>query len=165
MKHVGTEHVSEYRTPKKWLPAASQCTEWVNKIARRRDLTVSIGPDAAAEAGTAFFTPTKGDIELSAKTLLPGVKAADFDLSDKLWTLRQGQFIGAMAHEAAHAAYSHTVPLDLHNWRGWDDKEIDREVKMTPREIDILIALEESRIEYHLTKRAPHLKKFLRRMA
>src|SRR6478672_3695422 len=36
---------------------------------------------------------------------------------------------------------------------------------MTPREIDVLTMLEESRIEYWITKRNPMLKKYLRRMA
>jgi hypothetical protein len=163
VKHVGTED-SKFRTPAEWLPAAAQCTEYVNRIARRSDLGVSIGPDAAMESGTAWFMPTKGEIELSAKRLLPGVKAKDFDLSDKLWKLKQAQFVGAMAHEAAHAAFSVTVPMDLHKWRG-PNEHGDLVVKFTPREIDVLTALEESRIEYLLLKRTPSLRKFLRRMA
>lgn len=163
MKHVGTGETA-FRTPREWLPAAAQCTEWANRIARRADLTVSIGPDAAKEAGTAFFTPTKGDIELCATRLLPGVKPEEVDMSDKLWRLKQAQFVGALAHEAAHAAFSVTVPLDLHNWRGPMDLD-GNPMRFTPREIDVLIALEESRIEYKLLKRNPVLKKSLRRMA
>jgi hypothetical protein len=158
MSHVA-DGTSSFRTPKEWLPAASQCSAWANKIARRDDLTCSIGPEAAKEAGTAWFMPSRGDIELSATRLLPGVKPEDFDLGDKLWQLRQGQFMGALAHEAAHAAFSHTVPQDLANWRG-DDGE-----RLTRRECDVLNVLEESRIEYLLLRRNPRLKKFMRRMA
>ena len=158
MSHVANG-TSSFRTPKEWLPAAAQCSQWANKIARRDDLTCSIGPKAASEAGTAWFMPTRGDIELSSERLLPGVKAADFDLNDKLWQLKQGQFMGALAHEAAHAAFSHTVPADLAAWRG-DDGE-----RLTSREADVLNVLEESRIEFLLLRRNPRLKKFMRRMA
>ena len=158
MSHVA-DGTSSFRTPKAWLPAASQCSAWANKIARRDDLTCSIGPEAAKESGTAWFMPSRGDIELSATRLLPGVKPEDFDLGDKLWQLRQGQFMGALAHEAAHAAFSHTVPQDLADWRG-DDGE-----RYTRREADVLNVLEESRIEYLLLRRNPRLKKFMRRMA
>ena len=159
MSHVANG-TSEFRTPKEWLPAAAQCTQWANRTARRSDLTCSIGPEAASESGTAWFMPSRGDIELSATRLLPGVKAAEFDLSDKLFQLKQGQFMGALAHEAAHAAFSHTVPADLAKWRGDDGSE-----RYTAREVDVLNVLEESRIEYLLLKRSPRLKKFLRRMA
>lgn len=159
------------RTPEEWLPAAAQCTAWCNRlvggVGAGENLAVSLGPEAAKEAGTAHYVRTTGEIELNTGVLLLGRgDPEDFWLEDRLWQLRNAPFVGAMAHETAHARYSVAMPSDLAEARwgeGVDGKGGGE--AYTRRELDVVFALEESRIEYQLLKRRPELRPFLRRMA
>lgn len=164
---VGAKYRST--TPDEWIGAAAQCTGWVNRLSGGGSgggLVVSIGPEAAKEAGTAHFVRGTGEIELNTGTLLPGARVADFDLSDRLWQLRNAPFVGAMAHEVAHARYSVAMPLDLAlaRWGAGSDVPGGGE-SYSPRELDVVFALEESRVEALLLRRRPELRVFLRRMA
>jgi hypothetical protein len=155
-------------TPKSWLAAGAQCTTWINRATHAEGIGVIIGANAAEESQTAQYDPAKREIELRTSVLLPGMKPAHFDLGDRLWDLRHAPFIGAMAHEASHAAWSRDTPASLYAAR-WDvtDPETGEvtQGRFTRREMDVIVALEESRIEYKLLSLRPDLIPFLRRMA
>ena len=160
---VHDESVKSTTTPRAWLAAGKQCTTWINRATHADGIGVILGANAAKESETAQFNPRTREIELRTSVLLPRVKPTEFDLGDRLWDLRHAPFIGAMAHEAAHAAWSTDTPASLHEarWGGEDGTE----TRFTAREIDVIMALEESRIEYRLLTERPALVPFLRRMA
>jgi len=128
-------------TPDEWLPVAAAIREYAETLARRSDLSVEIGPEAAAEAGTAHWQPASATLALHTPALLPGVKAEHVDFTDKLWRLRNAAFCGAILHECGHAAYSVHVPAELAALTEDDAPFYAR------REMDILTVLEESRVE------------------
>ena len=75
--------------------------------------------------------------------MLPGVKPEDVHPHDELFRARHPLFVGALTHEAAHARYSRWVPKDLF---------IRGQPQFTPRKNDVLVALEESRIEKRILR-------------
>lgn len=130
-----------------WLAATAAATQFAGRIAGRDEIAVKLGPGFAAGAGTAQFSPALLEVEVDTNVMLPGVKPEDVHPSDELFRARHPLFIGALAHEAFHARYSRWVPLDLHE-----------EPWFTPRKNDVLIALEESRIEARGLRRMPSIK-------
>lgn len=137
-------------TPEEWLPVAAAIREHAEGIAHRPDLSVEIGPEAAADAGTAHWVPSTATLALHTPALLPGVKAETVDYTDKLWRLRHPAFCGAIAHEAGHATYSVHVPAQLAaltETLADDDDDTPPAPFYTRREIDLLSMLEESRVE------------------
>lgn len=140
-KHIIFSH--EHHGPAvadEWLAATAAATQYVGKIAGMAALAVKLGPGFAAEAGTAQYSPALFQIQVDTDVMLPGVKPEDVLPADELFRARHPLFIGALTHEAAHARYSRWVPKDL---------------PFTARMIDILIMLEESRIEKRMLRRRP----------
>jgi hypothetical protein len=122
--------------PDPWLPATAAATEMVAEMTQRADLAVKIGPGLAEEAGTAQFNPHLALVEADSNRMLPGVRPEDVMLGDDLFRARHPLLLGALAHESAHARYSRWVPQYL----------MDTGI-FTKQQIDVLVLLEESRIE------------------
>jgi uncharacterized membrane protein YgcG len=120
-----------------WLAATAGATQFATRLAARTDIAVKLGNGFAAGAGTAQFTPAIATIEVDCDVMLPGVKGEDVNLADDLFRARHPLFVGALVHECAHARFSRWVPMDL-MYEG---------TPFTPRKRDVLVALEESRIE------------------
>ncbi len=131
-----------------WLAATAAATQFAGRLAGRPELSVKLGPGFAAAAGTAQFAPHLLEIEVDTNVMLPGVKAEDVQPSDDLFRARHPLFIGALTHEAAHARYSRWVPRDL----------MFEGSPITPRKLDVLVALEESRIEKRILRRYSAMK-------
>lgn len=131
--------------PEAWLPATAAATQFAIKVSGREDLAVKVAPGFAAAAGTAMFSPHLAEIEVDADVMLAGIKPEDVLLGDELFRARARLFVGALVHESAHARYTRWVPIDL---RGED-------MPFNPRKVDVLIALEESRIEKRMLNRYP----------
>ena len=131
-----------------WLAATAQATQFAGKLAGRPELSVKLGPGFAAAAGTAMYSPHLLEIEVDTNVMLPGVKAEEVLPYDELFRARYPMFIGAIVHEAAHARYSRWVPKDLY----FEDSPF------TKRKVDVLVALEESRIEKRMMRRQPAMR-------
>lgn len=128
-------------TPKQWLAVAAQATTFVNKIADRRDLVVSMGPNAAKIVGTAYFMEATGEIVVNTETMVGGkIKPEHIDLTDSKSQLRVAKMLGGLVHEAAHARFSTATPLALTN------------AGFSKREVDVATVLEESRIEAQILR-------------
>jgi len=134
--------------PDAWLPATAAATQFAIRVSGRDDLAVKLAPGFAAEAGTAMFSPHLAEIQVDANVMLPGVKPEDVLLGDDLFRARNRLFVGALVHESAHARYSRWVPKDLF----FEDSPF------TKRKVDVLIALEESRIEKRILRRYTTMK-------
>lgn len=130
--------------PEAWLPTTAAATEFIFEASGVPGLAVKIGPGLAASAGTAQYTPHLACVEVDSDVMLPGVKPADVLLADELFQARHPLFLGAMTHEAAHARYTRQVPKDLAEMPG-----------VTRQMIDVLILLEESRIEMLMRRAYP----------
>lgn len=139
MAHIAADHieVEKVETPRDWLPVGAFARDAANAAADRGDLVVKIGPGLAAQAGTAMFVPSKAEIQVNSDVCLRGVKLDDLDLTDRLTLLTHPAFAGALIHEAAHAR--HTRLPDLIKYA--------KANKVSPRLLDIVIMLEEPRIE------------------
>lgn len=124
-----------------WLHATAVTTQFAIKMAAREDIAVKLGPGFAKAAGTALYTPSIQIVEIDTSVMLPGADPDSIDPFDDLFAARHGLFMGAVCHEAAHARFSRWVPFDLYETELY-----------TPRKIDVLTILEESRIEYRLTR-------------
>lgn len=131
--------------PEAWLPATAAATQFAIKVSGREDLAVKVAPGFAKAAGTAMFSPHLAEIEVDADVMLAGIKPEDVLLGDELFRARARLFVGALVHESAHARYTRWVPIDLR----------EEGMPFNPRKIDVLIALEESRIEKRILARYP----------
>lgn len=129
--------------PEAWLPATAAATQFAIKISGRDDLAVKVAPGFAKAAGTAMFSPHLAEIEVDADVMLAGIKPEDVLLGDDLFRARARLFVGALVHESAHARYTRWVPKDLY----------EEGMPFTPRKVDVLVALEESRIEKRILAR------------
>lgn len=124
-----------------WLSQGAALADETNRLADRRDLVVALGPGIGGPFATACFIPALGEVQVNTETCLPGVKPESVDLGDRLHLLAHPAFYGALAHEAAHAKHS-TFLNDLH--------AAVKRGEATRREMDVVINLEESRIERNL---------------
>lgn len=132
-------------TPDEWLPTAAMVREWAEGLSHRSDVSVEIGPKAAAEAGTAHWQPSTATLAFHTPALLPGVRPETVEFTDKLWRLRHPAFVGAALHECGHATYSVHTPADLGALTEGEDD--DKVPFYTRRELDVISVLEESRVE------------------
>jgi len=135
--------------PDEWLSAASTVSTHANKIAERSDISVVTMPGAGMGA-PACFIPARAELQVDTDTCLPGVKPETVDVNDELWRLSHPAFYGAMAHECAHAAHTKLDP-----------KVLTAEHGATPKVIDVIVLLEEPRIEHKLLARKPGFRPYL----
>jgi hypothetical protein len=131
--------------PEAWLPATAAATQFAIKISGRRDLAVKVAPGFAKAAGTAMFSPHLAEIEVDSDVMMPGIKPEDVNLADDLFRARCRLFVGSLVHESAHARYTRWVPVDL----------FAEDMPFNKRKVDVLVALEESRIEKRMLNRYP----------
>lgn len=133
----------EAGTPERWLPVAAQIAAYAREFAGRGDIVANVGPGVGGPYGTACWNPVLCDLDVNADTCLPGIPPHRVNLKDEVFVLGALPFIGAITHEAAHARWSlWGAPMTLVQ-RGRDGHEAwDR------AHIDVVVALEESRIEY-----------------
>ena len=124
------------RDQMRWLNAASQVGEWVNRVAGRSDLIAKVGA-GLGHGAPACFVPHIAEVEVDATICLAGVDPAEVALGDHKFRLGRSPFVGAITHEAAHARFSVWVPATLH----------DTYPDLSQRVLDVFMVLEESRIE------------------
>lgn len=140
-------------TPDAWLPVAAQIADYTRRFAGRDDIVANVGPGVGGPYGTACWSPILCDLDVNSETCLPGLVPARCDLNDKVFVLGALPFYGAITHEAAHARWSCWVPQTLVDL-GWSKAQID-----------VTIALEESRIEYLAVRKDPSAATALTQMA
>jgi hypothetical protein len=140
-----------------WMSASSQFTQLLAQ--RAAWCGVKIGPELADMVGTAQYMPDQEEVELNSRTLFPGVKPESFDLEDEIWLRANMAGMGAFYHETGHVLFSSFTPLSMMEWKDQDG------VGFTKREIDVVIAMEESRVEKQLINIQPHTAPFLQKMS
>lgn len=153
LKHLSWRSKQGYRppvVPEAWLGITSQANLFVNKVSRVPGLAVKVAPGAAADSQTAQYMPALSLIEVDSDRLLPGVKPEEVLFTDPLFPVRYPLFHGALSHESAHARYTRLLPADLAKIEG-----------LTDQMIDVLVLLEESRIEKRMLADTPSTKAFL----
>ena len=156
MAHLMTagEHSRFRKTDPAWLDTGTQLAEMANTWSSRDDIIAFVGEGAGAGASVACFTPSTAEMDIDVKqafgeTITPGLVP---DLS-----LRANQFdypavMGAVLHEASHAAHSKfSLP------------GLAREA--TRLEHSVTTSLEESRIEKLILRDYPENTSFLRATA
>lgn len=156
MAHLTTtgEHSRFRKTDPAWLETGSQLAGMANTWSDRDDIIAFVGDGAGAGVSVACFTPSTAEMDIDVKqafgeTITPGLVP---DLS-----LRANQFdypavMGAVLHEASHAAHSKFSLPDL-------AKEATR------LEHSVTTSLEESRIERLILRDYPENTSFLRATA
>lgn len=137
------------KVPDEWLAPASTVSTHANKIAERTDISVVTMPGAGMGA-PACFIPSRAELQVDTDVCLPGVKPEAVDVNDELWRLSHPAFYGAMAHECAHAAHTKLDP-----------KVLTAEHGATPKVIDVIVLLEEPRIEHKLLARKAAFRPYL----
>lgn len=158
-------HLSEKqrKTPRKagtseaWLPVAAQISHMANSLAKRDDLAATAGPGLGGPYGTACFTPATAEIEVNTDTLLPMVAPHTVDLTSNVWKMGRPLFVGAIAHEAAHARYTKKTGFDYKKHAAEPGGE-----PFKPEHIEILQVLEESSIEAQVLRDDKSLRIYLR---
>jgi len=142
------------RDQMRWLNAASQVGEWVNRVAGRSDLIAKVGA-GLGHGAPACFIPTIAEVEVDASICLAGVDPAEVALGEHKFRLGRSPFVGAITHEAAHARFSTWVPQSLH----------DTYPDLSQRLLDVFMVLEESRIEAQIVALDPGHQMYLRACA
>ena len=140
MTHIFTSTGMPRRdVPDEWLAANAKIMDWVSSITGRGYIAVKCGPGMAAEAGTAQYVPAHAEIHVSTEVLAPGLHPSQVNPTDALFRAKNPLLIGGILHEVFHESYSRWTPKDL--------SEGDAEGRFKGRLSEILVALEESRIE------------------
>jgi hypothetical protein len=134
-----------------YYPAAKQVGERANKRARRTDITSVIGAEAGMGA-PACFIPSLAELHINTESCDLGAPDK-VDFSDKLWLLTHAPAVGAVTHEAAHARHTRWSQADL------------EAAGATPRIMDVIVTLEEPRIEACAMREFPDDKMFLKGVA
>ena len=150
--HSQTSSISP-PTPDEWLPASAEIRDYLNKLAARTDLIISVAPDPDGSEIPAYYVPATAEIYVNTTVCLQGVHPEDVRLDDKLWRLEHAAFIGAAGHEAGHAAHTR-----------WTVAEFEA-VGAGPKILDVVMLLEEPRCEHRLLQHVPRQKLFLRAAA
>ena len=140
MAHVFTSSgIARRDVPDEWLEANAKIMAWVSGLTGRGYIAVKCGPGLAAEAGTAQFVPSLAEIHVSTEVLAPGLHPSKVNPTDALFRAKNPLLVGGILHEVFHEAYSRWVPRDL--------AAGDAEGRFKGRLSEVLVALEESRIE------------------
>lgn len=132
-----------------WYGAASEVGAYVNKQAHRSDITAVVATTAGMGA-PACFIPALAEIHINTE-IVPMGASDKVNLADRLWKLEHAPAVGAMTHEAAHAAHTRFDPRDLMDNYG-----------ATRKMIDVITTLEEPRIEAQAMRTDTSRKVFLR---
>lgn len=143
MGHITFEHDGRItsKTPKQWLPVAAEIGVYARDFSGRSDIAANVGPNIGGKFSTACWTPLLADLDVNTDTCLPGYTPDRVNFSDPVFQLGAMPFVGAVTHEAAHARWTCWTPRDL-GLRTKADKEV-----WTQALVEVVIALEESRIE------------------
>lgn len=136
-------------TPDAWLPVAAQIADYARSFAGRGDIVANVGPDIGGPYATACWSPRLADMDVNTDTCLPGYAPDRVDFHDSVFQLGALPFVGAVTHEAAHARWTCWVPADLvvrkhGGYEAWNQATIE-----------VIIALEESRIEKLAVEKDP----------
>lgn len=138
--HINTNPAAQPATAHSaWLKVSAAMAGLANMFADRSDLVVIAGPGASAASGApACFIPASASIEIDTDACMPGIDPATINPGDPGDRSRYPAGIGALVHEAAHAAHS--------AWRA--------DATWPPPVIEAAMLLEEIRIEAaHLSRR------------
>lgn len=143
MGHLHFDETGRVRkgTPDAWLPVAAQVSEYARKFSGRGDVIANVGPDIGGPYNTACWSPLVADMDVNTETCLPGYTPARVDFRDEIFQLGALPFVGAVTHEAAHARWTCWVPAQL------AERSKAGAEKWTQATVEVVIALEESRIE------------------
>ncbi len=153
MVHVFKDGIPHREVPDAWLPAAAALNDYVSRVAGMPYLATKIGPGMAAEAGTAQYVPSIAEVHISSDVLAPGMAPDECKPADELFRSRFPLLIGGLLHETFHARYSRWVPRDL--------TRNEAEGRFKGRKNDVLVALEESRIEKRGVRRYTTAQQYL----
>lgn len=119
-----------------WLAPTARAMDYCGTKTGVGWIRIKIGPNMALDSTVAEHDPKTSEIEINSDRTLPGVSPEDIDLRDDLFVERYPMFTGALYHELGHALASYMTPYRLAK-RG-----------MSPQAIEIIVALEEPRVEY-----------------
>jgi hypothetical protein len=150
---ISKDGIARRDVPEAWLAANAKIMDYAVRVSGRHYVAVKCGPGLAAEAGTAQFVPALGEIHISTDVLAPGLKPAEVAMNDELFRSRFPLLVGGLLHELAHERYSRWVPRDL--------AKDAAEGRFKGRLSEVLVALEESRIEKRLISRYATAKQYL----
>jgi hypothetical protein len=134
-----------------YYPVAAQVGKRANKRAIRSDITAVIGAEAGMGA-PACFIPSLAELHINTESCDLG-DPDKVDFSDVLWLHTHAPAVGAVSHEAAHARHTR-----------WEQADLE-EAGATPRIMDVIVTLEEPRIEACAMREHPDDKMFLRGVA
>lgn len=116
-----------------WYDVAAQVGKHANTAARRSDITAVVSK-TCGHGAPACFIPSLAELHLNT-SILPFGRPERVDLSDRLWRLEHAPAVGALFHEAAHAKHT--------RW----DMDAFTDLGASKRMIDVIVTLEEPRIE------------------
>lgn len=128
-------------TPDAWLPVAAQIARFARKLSGRGDIVANVGPGVGGQYATACWSHYLADLDVNTETCLPGYTPDRVNFEDPVFRLGALPFVGAVTHEAAHAAWTAWTPYDLGLRAKAGSEPWNRAT------IEIVVALEESRIE------------------
>lgn len=140
MAHIRYDVTDGGSADSAWLSPGAAIGREANTLADRGDLVAVLGPGLGMGA-PACFIPALAEVQVDTDVCLPGLSPEDVDLGDRLQLLTFPSFYGALAHEAAHAKHTKIDLAALHSRKD-----------VTRRHVDVVLALEEPRIEAALLR-------------
>lgn len=139
-----------------WYDVASQVGARARARSGRGDITGVISQTwpYGGQGAPACWVPSLGEVFLD-RSIVPLGDPAKVDMTDRLWRLEHAAAVGALEHEASHAR--HTKSTGVVDWK--------EEFGASRRMIDVIVALEEPRIEYNAIRADSETRPFLRACA
>ena len=131
-----------------WFDATAQVGREARTRTHRNDITAVVSA-TCGHGAPACYIPSRAELHLN-HSLVPMGDPAKFDLSDRLWRLEHAAAVGALWHETAHA-----------RWTKWDFDAFT-EAGANKRMMDVIVTLEEPRIEYNAIEADAGARVFLR---
>ena len=139
---------AEAETPAEWYGVGKQIADLANEWARRGDIVAFVGEGAGGPA-PACFIPATAEIEVNTDVAFGvGANPEFIDLTTRRGRYDYPRAVGAIIHEAGHAAHS-----------CWSQEDAYKALKRD--EYEALMLLEESRIEARILASNPRHLPFL----
>jgi hypothetical protein len=149
--HSGDEFKAS-KTPKGWLPVGKMVADLTNEWADRKDIVGYVGPGAGGPA-PACFDPRSAEVEVNIEVAFgKGQQPSWIDLTTREGRYEYPRAVGAIIHEAFHAAYT-----------GFDLAQIQKD--LNSEETNAFMLLEEGRIEAVGVRYKPKSRPFLKACA
>lgn len=144
----------EHTSDPEWYGVGAQVGKRANERSRRSDITAVVS-ETCGMGAPACFIPSIGELHLN-RTLVPFGNVDDVNFHDALWRLEHAAAAGALEHEAAHARHSKFFSGAV-DWEGDYDA--------TRRMVDVIVTLEEPRIEANAIRNHTDARPYLRACA